>query len=163
MLLSPEEAHGLAGIDRLPIPVAAVFEQLGVELKPNPALRRPAVTWLERGVAVYRPAGQEAMREALAHELGHVCTEHSGSVRWCGARAWESMHREEREAHAWSEKYLMPLPLLEPWIIDLGPRIRLSRVAGMCRVSADFARRRLRRAGLSRLVWDDTTSAVLRR
>jgi hypothetical protein len=49
----------------------------------------------------------------------------------------------------------MPLRFLDPWIVELGPRMRLSRIAELCAVTIPFARRYLRRVGYERLIWDD--------
>jgi hypothetical protein len=80
----------------------------------------------------------------------------------CGARAWESHDWFEREAHYWAEGFLMAVPLVEPRIVALGGGMRLSRIADLCKVMVPFARRRLRRADLERLLWDDTVPGVLR-
>jgi hypothetical protein len=162
MHLTPAEAHKLLGTDGLPVPVSEMFRLLEYSLEPKRDLRRPAVSWPDQQVARFRPGREEAVREALAHELGHVCNSHSGSGRFCGARAWASPDWNEREAHSWAEEFLMPLRLLKPYIIDLGSGMRLSRVAALCRVDPSFARRRLRHADLDGLIWDDTVPGAYR-
>jgi IrrE N-terminal-like domain len=160
--MTPEEAHQLIGSEHLLVRVAPVFRSLGYRLESNQQLRRPAVSWPTRQVASFRPGRWEDMREALAHELGHVCGDHPGAARFCGARAWTSPDPLEREAHRWAEDFLMPLHMLEPWIIGLGGQMSLSRVAELCEVRVAFARRRLRHAGLWKRVWDDVAPGALR-
>jgi hypothetical protein len=162
-VITPDEAHKLIGADRLPVSVRPVFLELGYSIELNRDLKRPAVSWPDQRLVRFRPGREESKREALAHELGHCCSGHPGSGRWCGARAWESPDWTEREAHHWAEDFLMPIHLLEPWIISLGPGMRLSRLAELCRVTDTFARRRLRRADLDALVWDDTTPGHVRK
>jgi hypothetical protein len=161
-MLSPDDAHEFLGSDRLPVRVSDLLGGLGYELQANPNLKRPAVSWPNLRVVRYRPGGQrESTRESLAHELGHVCSDHSGT-RFCVAHAWETHDKIEREAHRWAEEFLMPWKLLRPWIVDLGGEIRLSRLAAYCEVTPEFARRRLRRDGFDPSVWDDTTPKALR-
>jgi IrrE N-terminal-like domain len=157
--LTPHDARKLIGCYKLPVPVRDLAVELGLQLLANPDLQRAAVSWPDRQLMRFRPAREEDMRVAIAHELGHLCDDHPGSGRFCSSLPWKSPDRFERTAHLWSEDYLMPPDLLRPWLVDLGSGMRLSRVARLCKVPVAFARRSLRRNGLLGLVWDDSLDA----
>lgn len=159
-VLSPADARALVDSKHMPHPTGALLSALGYEYVSTLHLpeSRPAITWRDRGLVKVRPAREEIKRAALAHELAHICLGHSAAIPWrCEYRAWDSPHREERDADGWLLDYLLPEQELIAWI-EVGRGLRLTRVAEMAVVPITVARRQLKRLDLLGSVWDDTTA-----